>query len=114
MSRRNKLLKYVPLSELNKFIKVELGYSEGGTNWATGAKNERGYEIYFRIVTVEDNMEQFQMFGSESFKVFLKGAKRFNQKTFDELVSLYRADFNLKCQNHVEVLAARNNLKLAA
>lgn len=65
-------------------IKVEVTYVMGGNNWASGARNPRGYRIDLTRVSRGNGFESFVLLGNNSgVYVMLEQVKSYQEKKLD-------------------------------
>ncbi|WMM74439.1 hypothetical protein RCF27_09225 [Rhodococcus pyridinivorans] len=63
-------------------LRVSLHYSKGGTNWANGKTEPRGYYVSLQPVSIAETQwgmsESCTLFSDHGGKVFLEGTSRFS------------------------------------
>jgi hypothetical protein len=74
----------------NIFRELSVYYDEGGVNYFSYKKKERGYYLSSSIVKVERGIKTWTMGQRGDGYMLLRPAKRFNRRTLDELAATVR------------------------
>lgn len=76
---------YSPTGKPGEYSKIQVDYTLGGINYATGSPNKRGCYAYFAIVERSDrgtySTESHALFGPGSFKILIREMKRDHKPT---------------------------------
>lgn len=83
-----------PTTEPNKFIKVTVGYDEGGANYFDSRTNARGFYMHFTPIETESfeghTIEKSLLFHGR--KALIEETKRYNEKRILALVDQVRGE----------------------
>ena len=107
MSKR-RIIKELPVKGVEnkkQIIRVELYYNVGGSNFATGTIERRGY--YLSVSPLELSGDFVVYTGFSGIKQLVVEAKRYGQKKFDSIEPSEE-----QIQQLVEHVLSKNNLSL--
>ena len=115
--RRSVTVHRFPTAEANKFIKVSVGYEEGGVNYFDNRNNARGFYMHFTPIETEafegHTIEKMLLFHGR--KALIEEAKRYKEKRLLTLVDRVRAECKRRdphIMRIVDVVLAEENLTL--
>ena len=100
----------------NKYVRVDVYYSKGGTNYFTGNSDPRGYWFSARVIT--DNGDGcYSFIITQGYRKFIKEAARFSASTLDAVADELRNQLRTENSQARSILlqtAVASNLQLAA